>query len=114
MVAASITAKPATGSEERMKGPLCVSTRGVVVTHLHRFPGDSHVRSTSVQSRVMRVRRISYGWIGAVVPLAIAISNRHELRHLESFPIGDDALTRGPDLSTQAGSSGVLAGCIAQ
>jgi hypothetical protein len=79
MVAASITAKPATGSVDRMNGPVCV-TSPIVVTHLHGRTGDSHFCSLAEQQSVMRVRRVSHARVGTVVSRAIAVANRHELR----------------------------------
>lgn len=82
-VGASMTANPATGSAEDMKGPSSVPTVAVMVADLHRPTGSTHFDSGAAKSRIVRVRGVPDGQVGLVVASLIAVPDGDELRHSE-------------------------------
>jgi hypothetical protein len=53
----------------------------VMVAHLHGRASHAHDRPIAAKMRVVRVSRIPYSRVSAVVALAIAVTNRDEHCH---------------------------------
>ena len=81
--AASITAKPATGKRGTQKrAVLGRDPRAVVVADLHRIPRHAHLHALAGQLRIMRMGRIPYRGVSAVVTLLVAVPDGDESRHV--------------------------------
>src|ERR1700730_14509536 len=66
------------------RASLCLNTLRVSISYLHRATRNTHQDAGFKQPRIMGVRSVANGSVGAVVPLAVPVSDGYKFRHVES------------------------------